>query len=261
MPVASTTMPQLQFLDYVLLGLRMLILPIIVGAVVFYIRNPTAGDLRERRAVVAGLAVAMIGAASVGLRATLPFTTTMELMKFMIDIFGTLCAGALVWICCHDGILLGSKQGGYWTKQGSRPSSAALACLVGTVLSLCFSVPLFLILEISLPPGYFPSAPQKWVAHLARMAAFSFAEEAGYRGWVLAALVPCSVRIRFRPWSANLLVAMLFAVQHTGGIYQMLTAFWSGLIMGVIFQRHGLLAAAATHLLLNLATLLFPLLP
>lgn len=255
------TMSQLQFLDYVLLGLRLLILPMIVGAVVFYFRNRAAGDPRERQAVMAGLAVALGGAASVGLRTALPFTSAVEMMKFMIDIFGTLCAGALIWICCHNGILLGDRQGGYWQKQESRPPSAALACLTGTVLSLAFSVPLFMALDISLPPGRIPSAPAEWGGYLARMFAFSFAEEVGYRGWVLAGLVSCSGRIRVRPWSANLLVAMLFAVGHTGGVYQMMTAFWSGLILGEIFQRHGLIAAAGTHLLLNLAVLLFPLLP
>lgn len=254
-------MPKLEFLAFLVLGLQMASLAIIVGAVVFYFRNRVAGDRRERQAVWAGLAVALTGAASVCLRTTLPFADLGAMMQFNADILAALCAGALVWMSCHGGILLGDRQGGYWVKQGSHPRAAALACLLGAGLSLGFSMPFFVAMDGQLAAGEVPSTVLGYGAFLCKKLAHSFGEEVIFRGWALAALGTASGRIRFSPWSANLLIAAIFAVGHTSSFYQVLTAFWAGLIMGVIFQRHGLIAAATTHMLLNLAVLLFPLLP
>lgn len=254
-------MPEL-ILTYALWGIRILVLPLIASAVVFSLRNRAADGGRERKAVAVGLAVALGGSLSVGLHATFPFPTAVEMFGFTVNVFGTFCAGAIVEFCCHGGMLLGAQHGGYWVKSRSRPTAAAIACIGGTGLSLAFSLPIFIAFDASVAPGQVPSGVAAWGAFLSKTLVFSFSEEVVYRGWALAALLSGGARIRLSPWSANLTVAIVFAAQHTGGAYQMLTALWAGLVLGAIFQRHGLIAAASTHVMLNLlAVLLVPLLP
>ena len=252
-------MSLVDFLTYSLLLFRIAILPFMAGAVMFYVRNRIAGDRRQRHAALAGLGVGLAGLAAVCFRTPLPLAGAIAPFQLAAELTAVLCAGAVVWVSGYAGMLLGDNQGGYWTRPNSRVRSAVLAGLVGAGLSLLFSLPFFAALDIPLAPGQIPSTPAEWGGFLCKKTAHSFGEEVFFRGWCLVWLGALGGRFRLGFWSANLLTAALFSVQHAeGGLYQMLTAFWSGVILGVIFQRHGLFAAAGTHLLLNLLVLVFP---
>jgi hypothetical protein len=244
-------------LFYYVLLFRMAILPLIVLAVVFCFRNHVEGDRRKRHAGLVGTATGVVAIASLLLKTgTAPHTY--EVWKMCLDILLVLGAAGLLGLSSYAGMLLGDQQGGYWVKPNSRIWPTVLACLVGTGLAFLFSVLLFRGFGDPLAPGQIPSTSAEWGSYLCRTPAYSFGEEVFYRGWGLAYLTAWGGRVRFRAWTANLAIAIVFSVQHTGGVFQMLIAFWAGLILGTIFQRYGLIAAACTHLLLNLLVLVFP---
>ena len=244
-------------LSYVVLLFRIALLPFLVLAVVYCLKHRVERDRRQRHAVLAGMAVASAGIAALLMQTTAALDPDTPL-KLSFDVLRILGAGALIWANGYAGILLAEKQGGYWVKPDTRMRPAVLACLAGAGLSFLFSVLFFRALGEPLASGQIPAAPWEWASYLCKTAAHSFGEEVIFRGWCLAYLCGLGRRFRFRPWSANLLIAAIFAVQHDGGIYQMLIAFWAGFILGKIFQRYGLIAAASTHWLLNLWVLVFP---
>ena len=246
------------FLNYVALLVRIAVLVPLIGVVVFCLRYRVSGDRRYRAAIAAGLAVFLAGLGRLLFKSPVPLDGISGLLQLNVDLLMLIGAAAVVWISCHAGILLGDTHGGYWTKQSSRLGPAWVACLFGTGLSMMFSLPFFVALDVPMPLAYSLASPAEWGGYMCKAAGHSFGEEVFFRGWCLVWLGTFSGRLRLRFWSANLLTAAIFALQHEGGFYQVLTAFWSGLILGEIFRRHGLIAAASTHLLLNLVVLVFP---
>jgi membrane protease YdiL (CAAX protease family) len=244
-------------LVYYLMLFQMALLPFLVMTVVYCFRNHIDGDPRKYRAALVGMAVGSAGFASLLLK-TVAAPDAYAPLKLTFSMLPVLGAGALIGLSCYAGMLLGVKQGGYWVKPNTRMLPAVLACLAGAGASLLFTVVLLRALGLQISASIFPSSLAGWGGFLFEKTAHSFGEEVFFRGWCLAYLSGWGGRFRFNPWSANLIIAAVFAVQHTNGLQQVLLAFWGGLIFGKIFQRYGLIPAACTHLLVNLLTPLFP---
>lgn len=171
--------------------------------------------------------------------------------------------GLALWIAIYVGILLGDRQGGYWTKAKGEghDRDAVMWCGAAIGVALLFTVAVCHFSQIH------PRAPVvagfgSALAPLFALLAFSLAEEFVYRGCFQALLDSWFGPSRLGGLCAIIIAAVLFAAQHVDPTHpnaRFLMAFVAGLAFGAVFSRFGVLAAASAHFGSNLlATFLLP---
>lgn len=162
--------------------------------------------------------------------------------------------GGLVGVVCCAGILMAQQNGvGYWVKTTGKtgPGMSLFLCVVVAFITLPVSFGVCRWYSISVN-AFSPVSMAQWGEYFSRTLIYSFGEEVFYRGWVQAYLGNRLAKFRGGKVMAIFAVAILFAVQHVGGLPVMIIALVGGLIFGAIFEKQGLLAAAAGHCLANL---------
>lgn len=242
------------FASVVLLVIRLSVFGFLVFAVVHVIRNGVKGDRRQFHAVLVGLAATGLGAASV-LLSHFVAPETIGWIRVAVLMPAAIILGAAIGISCYAGILLGDTSKGYWKKLGTNSRrQTAMACVLAAIATMLFAIAVFMIYKVPIAATPEFTAANAW-HYACTTLTYSFAEEVFYRGWVYSILVVLFSHVRYNGIVALLASSIIFAAQHVGGPYQvpvLLNTAFAGVVFGKIFEKHGLIAAAFTHLLANL---------
>lgn len=176
---------------------------------------------------------------------------------FSVSVFLSLLLACVLWIAIYSGMLLGERQGGYWSKFKSAEQIRAAVpwCIGATAFATGLSYGASSIFHLSVP--HFGSGRFVLAATLTKIA-YSFAEEFVYRGCFQALLGFWLASVKHGELLAIGIAAVLFTAQHVNQNHQLhvfLVVLPAGLTFGAIFARCGILAAAAVHLVSNLLIL------
>ena len=242
-------------MNAVLLPLRLSIFVFIVLAVIYAIRNRVPNDRRLVGALLAGAGVALAAVLSLILDAVVA-GDKQTIVRFFVMLPGAMGLAVGIWVASYAGMVLWGKSGGYWFRNNSAgrwvaTSTVGVLVVLGLLLWSSLVCRLFAV----------PVAPVSWnspvllLSYVSTQLAYSLGEEFFYRGWVQGVLGVYLAKFRWGSGAAIALAAVVFAVQHVGGPYQLpilIIAVGGGLTFGVVFQRFGLVTAAGVHLLANL---------
>lgn len=256
--------PRMNIIDASLLPLRLSVFVFFALSIFYLIRHRIVQDRRLLISVLVGAGFLIHAVAWTSLNLLAADGDKGAIVRSLVFSPALLFLAGAMWVVSYTGMVLREQDGGYWRRNHATGKwlEAVMTCIAASLLLTLVGMLASKALKISITP-FSPDTTILVLIWALRILAYSIGEEVFFRGWVQGFLGLKLARFRGGRVIAVLLTSLVFAVQHTGGnaVLALGLAFAGGVVFGTVFERHGLVAAIATHLLANVqAALLLPLL-